>query len=212
MSETLHRRSLLLATALALVALAARPADAAVATLSGTFGSNTVRFEGYAGSLDMAALAGGSFSGTFSTDNLPGPDGEQTDLTSFSVDLIDPIGNVVYTYSDQDPDNIAFFEDFTYNGERLNSLNFQRTSDGDLSGLQLTFAPGFSGTGTTPDPSRFNGFNGLNASNSFDLSQGWEKISIVSATAVVPEPAAGGLALVAVLAGLAKRRQRRSPY
>jgi hypothetical protein len=203
-TSSLVLRSLMLS---ALVALAARPALAAVGTVSGTFGSNTVRFPGYTGPMDMDALAGGSFSGTFSTDNLPLPAGTQMDLTSFSLDLFDSTGSLVHTYSDQSATDFAFVDEFTYNGEQLSTLNFQRYADGDRSGLQLTFAPGFEGTGTTPDSSRFNGFNGLNASNSDDLSEGWEKISVVSATAVVPEPMAGGLALTAVLIGLAQRRR-----
>jgi hypothetical protein len=191
----------------ALVALAVRPAHAAIGTVSGTLDSNTVRFPGYVGPLDMDALAGGSFSGTFSTDNLPVPTDDSRDLTSFSIDLFDSSGNLVYTYTDQHPSNVAFVQDFVYNGEQLNTLNFQQNADGDHSALQLTFAPGFDGTGTTPDPSRFNGFNGLNASNSGDLSEGWEKISIVSATSA-PEPATGGLALAVGLMAVAKRRQR----
>jgi hypothetical protein len=192
----------------ALVAVAVRPAHAADGTVSGTFGGNTIRFPGYVGPLDMAALAGGSFHGTFSTDGLPETTGWQLNLTSFSVDIINRDGNVVYTYSDAHPSDVAFVDDFSYNGEHLNTLNFQNTLDGEKSALQLTFAPGFVGVGTTPDPSRFNGFNGLNASNSGDLSEGWEKISIVSATASVPEPATGGLVLAAGLMAVTTRRRR----
>jgi hypothetical protein len=159
----------------------------------------------------MDALAGGSFHGTFSTDGLPTASDASVYLTSFNVTVFDHDGNAVYTFSDSNPDTYGFVQDFIYNGQELNTLNFEDQTDGAHAGLQLTFAPGFNGTGITPDPSLFNGFNGLNASNSSDLTLGWDKISIVSASAVpvpLPAPAAGGLALIAVLAGSTKLRSR----
>ncbi len=200
--------------------LAASPANAQI-IVSGTLGTLTVRADGYNGPLDMASIAGGSFSGTFSPDGLlpsisldPAGAPSQTHFTSFSLNVFDAAGNLAITYSNQNPNDVCFVSDFEYNGEELNTLDFNEFTPGDnpelISSLALTFAPGFTGTGTTPDPSLFNGYNGFDASNGADLTTGFDKISVISATAItVPEPSTTGLTiLAAILAGCVIRYRR----
>jgi hypothetical protein len=204
--------------ALAALSLAAAAAPARAAYLSGTLASeyNLISDGGTPNPLATAAL-GGSFSGTFSTDGLPllAPN-DGVDLTTFNIQLFDTGGNTLVTYSNTNPDDQAFVQFYTYQGQTLNTLNFEATSNilgAQNSALQFAFPDGFAGMGMSN--LAIEGFYASYSTGTDTQGQNnppgpFTRIRELSATAV-PEPSTWAAFAALMIAGLIVRpRQRRT--
>ena len=182
------RRLLSLVAVALLVSLAGTSAQAGLMTydITGTFGANTAGDTG---------LQGGSFTVTFETSSLPVASGDTGALASYTVSTFNAQGTLVYSYGDPTGDYGGII------GEGSTTfLYFGDTNPNSAADLNLTFGPGFDGTGSivVADYNLYQDYNG-------------DQVQVASAvsSAAVPEPSSIVLCGIAGAIGLAVAGCRR---
>jgi hypothetical protein len=118
-----------------LVTIAAQPATAADFTASGRF-ADTVNF---GNNPDLLNLTGGSFDGTYSTNDLPMSAGGAATISSWRFNLRNSIGTLLKVFSSDTPGYGA--------GGGSNGVTDYLAFGNNAGYLRLEFASGFTGTG-----------------------------------------------------------------